>query len=187
MNVSALSIPGAYLLESPVWDDDRGFFREWFKADDLRDAGVAFETRQANFSFSARNVVRGLHYSLAPEGQAKLVTCVVGEVDDVIVDIRVGSPTYGRFEVGRLSADAPRSVLLPGGAAHGFCVLSESAGLAYLLSSPFNAPVELEISPFDPEIGIGWHITGEPIVSAKDRAAPSLEQRLEAGQLPRFH
>jgi len=187
MNVSELSIPGAYLLESPVWDDDRGFFREWFKSDDLHDAGVEFEARQANFSFSARNVVRGLHYSLAPEGQAKLVTCVAGEVDDVIVDIRVGSPTYGRFEVVRLSADAPRSVLLPGGAAHGFCVLSESAGLAYLLSSPFNAPVELEISPFDPGVGIEWKITGDPVVSAKDRAAPSLERRLEAGQLPRFH
>ena len=187
MILSELSIPGVYLLESPVWGDDRGFFREWFKSDDLRAAGVAFETRQANFSFSARNVVRGLHYSLAPEGQSKLVTCVAGEVDDVIVDIRVGSPTYGQFEIVRLSADAPRSVLLPGGAAHGFCVLSESAGLAYLLSSPFNASVELEISPFDTRIGIEWTITGEPIVSAKDQAAPSLEQRLEAGQLPRFH
>ena len=186
MNLAELSIPGLYLLESPVWGDDRGFFREWVKADDFEASGVRFTARQANLSMSARNVVRGLHYSIAPEGQAKVVTCVYGELDDVIVDVRVGSPTFGRVEVVHLSADAARTVLLPAGVAHGFCVTSEQAALSYLLSSPFNAPMELEIDPFDAEIGVVWNIDAEPIVSPKDAAAPSLGQRLAAGELPLF-
>jgi dTDP-4-dehydrorhamnose 3,5-epimerase len=186
VNLSELSIPGLYLLESPVWGDDRGFFREWFKFDDFERAGVAFHARQANLSMSARNVVRGLHYSLAPEGQAKVVTCVYGELDDVIVDVRVGSPSFGRVEVVHLAAGEARSVLLPAGVAHGFCVTSEQAALSYLLSSPFNASMELEIDPFDAEIGVAWTIPGEPIVSTKDGAAPSLAQRHAAGELPHF-
>jgi dTDP-4-dehydrorhamnose 3,5-epimerase len=187
MKLTELSIPGLLLLESPVWGDDRGYFREWFKFEDLRENGVAFEARQANLSMSQRNVVRGLHYSLAPEGQAKVVTCVLGELDDVIVDVRVGSPTFGVVEVVHLKADAPHSVLLPAGVAHGFSVVSEMAGLSYLLSSVFNAPLELEIDPFDDQINVPWRVTGEPIVSAKDSAAPSLAERLGADQLPRYH
>jgi len=176
-------MPGLVVLDAKVWADDRGFFREWFRLTDLPEPFVA---AQANLSYSRRDVVRGLHYSLAPEGQAKVVTCVAGEIDDVIVDVRVGSPTFGAIEVVHLAGDLGRSVLLPAGVAHGFCVTSESAALAYLLSSPFNPGAELEIDPFDPAIGVPWTITGEPIVSTKDAAAPSLAQRLDAGQLPRF-
>ncbi len=186
MNVTELSLPGLWLLEATLWRDERGFFREWFKSSDLEAKGVAFTPVQANFSVSECNVVRGLHYSLAPEGQAKVVTCVYGELDDVIVDIRVGSPTYGHYEIVHLSADSSASVVLPAGVAHGFRVLSETAGLSYLLSSPFNAPFELEIDPFDPAIDIAWNLTGEPIMSAKDRAAPSLAQRLQSAELPHF-
>ena len=95
MNLVPRAIPGLYVLESPVFGDERGFFREWFKAPDAEAAGVDFTVRQANLSLSARDVVRGLHYSLAPEGQAKVVTCAAGSLDDVIVDVRVGSPTFG--------------------------------------------------------------------------------------------
>jgi dTDP-4-dehydrorhamnose 3,5-epimerase len=186
VKLSELSIPGLFLLESPVHGDDRGFFREWFKLNDLEASGVTFLAQQANLSMSSRNVVRGLHYSLAPEGQAKVVTCVYGELDDVIVDIRVGSPSYGRVEIVHLGADQGRSVLLPAGVAHGFCVSSETAALSYLLSSPFNAAVELEIHPFDPEINVAWTITGEPLLSPKDGAAPSLAERAAAQQLPLF-
>ena len=132
-----------------MWGDDRGFFREWFKRPDLDALGISFAIEQANLSMSRRGVLRGLHYSIAPEGQAKLVTCAFGELDDVIVDVRVGSPTFGRVEVVRLAANEERSVLLPAGAAHGFCVRSEHAALSYLLSSPFNPTMELEINPFD--------------------------------------
>jgi dTDP-4-dehydrorhamnose 3,5-epimerase len=181
-----LPIPGAFVLESSVWEDDRGFFREWFKLGDLEAAGVDFPIQQANLSMSKRNVVRGLHYSLAPEGQAKLVTCAYGELDDVLVDVRMGSSVYGRVEVVHLSADEERSVLIPAGVAHGFCVTSEIGALTYLLSSPFNAEMELEVNPFDKVLNIPWPLSGEAITSEKDSKAPTLMQRLWAGQLPKF-
>ena len=182
-----LSIPGLFVLESPVWGDDRGSFREWFKDEDFRDAGIDFHARQANLSVSKKNVVRGLHYSMAEEGQAKVVTCAHGELDDVIVDIRVGSPTFGRHEVVHLAAREDRSVYVPAGVAHGFCVTSELGALTYLLSSPFNAAVELEINPFDEELNVPWTIDGEAIVSPKDGGAPSLRERRDAKELPLFH
>jgi len=186
VKLTELSIRGLFLLESPVWGDDRGFFREWFKLADFAANGLDFHAQQANLSMSERNVVRGLHYSLAPEGQAKVVTCVYGQLDDVIVDVRVGSPTFGEVVVVPLDAREERSVLLPAGVAHGFCVTSEQAALSYLLSSPFNAPLELEIDPFDEQINVAWSLSAEPIVSAKDLAAPSLAARLAAGELPTF-
>ncbi len=179
-------IEGLLILKSPVWQDDRGFFREWFKADDLERGGVSFQTRQSNLSQSRRNVVRGLHYSIAPQGQAKVVTCVAGTLNDVIVDIRVGSPSYGRVVVVPLSAEEGLSVLLPEGVAHGFGVTSEHAVLSYLLSSPFNATMELEINPFDDELNVVWGVDGAPIVSEKDGAAPSLATRRAANELPVF-
>ena len=182
-----LSIPGLFVLESPVWSDERGSFREWFKDEDFQAAGVTFHTRQSNLSISKKNVVRGLHYSMAPEGQAKVVTCAHGELDDVIVDIRVGSPTFGRHEIVHLVAGEERSVYVPVGVAHGFCVTSETGALTYLLSSPFNAPFELEINPFDAELSVGWTIDGEAIVSPKDAGAPTFRERLDAKQLPLFH
>jgi dTDP-4-dehydrorhamnose 3,5-epimerase len=181
-----LPIPGAFVLESSVWEDNRGFFREWFKLGDLEAAGIDFPIQQANLSMSKRNVVRGLHYSLAPEGQAKLVTCAYGELDDVLVDVRMGSSVYGRVEVVHLSADEERSVLIPAGVAHGFCVTSEIGALTYLLSSPFNAEMELEVNPFDKVLNIPWPLSGDAITSEKDAKAPTLMQRLWAGQLPKF-
>ncbi|HEY5104698.1 MAG TPA: dTDP-4-dehydrorhamnose 3,5-epimerase family protein [Acidimicrobiales bacterium] len=184
MKLTELAIPGLYQVESPVWSDSRGYFREWYKEGDFAQSGVDFAVQQGSLSMSKRGVIRGLHYSLAPEGQAKLVTCMFGELDDVIVDIRVGSPTYGQVEMVHLSCDEERSVLLPAGVAHGICVTSELAVLSYLLSSPFNAPMELEINPFDEEIKVPWALRCNAIVSDKDKAAPSLAQRLAASELP---
>lgn len=186
MSAVELGIAGVYVVESPVWADDRGYFREWFRLPEFLAAGYDFDVAQANLSWSNRDVVRGLHYSLAPEGQAKVVTCVHGEFDDVIVDIRVGSPTFGRVETVPLGADQGRTVLLPVGVAHGLCVTSESAAITYLLSSPFNASFELEIDPFDLELNVPWSLSGDAIVSAKDRDAPSLAQRRDAGELPLY-
>ena len=181
-----LSIPGLFLLDSPVHGDERGFFREWFKLRDFEDAGVDFRAEQANVSLSGRNVVRGLHYSLAPEGQAKVVTCVLGELDDVIDDIRVGSPTFGRVEVVHLGMDEGRSVLVPRDVAHGYCATSDQAALAYLISSPFNPSAEFEIQPLDTDLKVPWPLTGEAILSAKDAAAPSFASRRDTGDLPLF-
>jgi dTDP-4-dehydrorhamnose 3,5-epimerase len=186
VNITELSIPGAYVLDSAVWGDERGFFREWFKRPDLDALGITFAIEQANLSMSRRSVLRGLHYSIAPEGQAKLVTCAFGELDDVIVDVRVGSPTFGRVEVVRLAANEERSVLLPAGAAHGFCVRSEHAALSYLLSSPFNPTMELEINPFDETLNVPWGLNEAAIMSEKDAAAPSLNDRIASGQLPAY-
>lgn len=186
MNLRQLEIPGLFVAESRVFGDDRGFFREWFKAVDFEAAGLDFVTEQSNLSMSTRNVVRGLHYSLAPRGQAKVVTCVYGTLDDVIVDIREGSPTFGRVVTVSLGADQGTTVVLPAGVAHGFCVTSEVAALSYLLSSPYDAPHELEINPLDPEVGVAWALSGDPILSEKDAAAPSLAERRAAGQLPVF-
>ncbi|MGB7104640.1 MAG: dTDP-4-dehydrorhamnose 3,5-epimerase [Acidimicrobiales bacterium] len=186
VRVTELSIPGAYVIESPVWGDDRGFFREWFKQSDFVEAGIDFDIRQANLSTSRRGVIRGLHYSIAPEGQAKVVTCVYGELVDVILDVRVGSPTFGAFETVHLAASEERSLFLPIGAAHGICVTSEEAALSYLLSSPFNASLELEINPFDEALGVPWPLKGEAIVSEKDAKAPTLADRLRDGQLPLY-
>ena len=186
MSVTKGAVAGLLILDSPVWADDRGSFREWFRLSELREAGVDFATSQANLSHSVRGVVRGLHYSLAPQGQAKVVTCVAGTLEDVIVDVRVGSPTYGAVEVVTLSGDLGRSVVLPVGVAHGFCVTSEHATLAYLLSSPYNAAFELEINPFDAQVGVAWALSGDPVVSEKDARAPSLAQRRAANELPTY-
>jgi len=121
-----------------------------------------------------------------PGGQAKVVTCAHGELDDVIVDIRVGSPAFGRCEIVHLAAGEERSVYVPVGVAHGFCVTSDLGALTYLLSSPFNAAFEFEINPFDAEISVPWTIVGEAVVSPKDAGAPSLRERRDAKELPLF-
>jgi dTDP-4-dehydrorhamnose 3,5-epimerase len=186
VNLRELEIAGLFVAESRVFGDDRGFFREWFKLSDFAEVGLNFSTEQSNLSMSTRNVVRGLHYSMAPRGQAKVVTCVYGTLDDVIVDIRVGSPTFGRVVTVSLAGDQGTTVVLPAGVAHGFCVTSETAALAYLLSSPYDAPRELEINPLDPDIAVPWALSGEAILSEKDAAAPSLAERQAAGELPTY-
>lgn len=186
MKIIETAIAGCVILESGVFGDDRGLFREWFKLGDLEAADLSFSVEQANFSVSSKNVVRGLHYSVAPRGQAKLVTCAQGTLDDVIFDIREGSPTFGQLVVVSLAADHGRSVLLPAGVAHGFCVTSETGALAYLLSSPYDAANELEIHPFDDEINVPWPLTGEAIMSPKDAAAPSWASRRAEGMVPTY-
>ena len=186
MNLRELEIAGLYVAESRVFGDDRGFFREWYKLSDFAAAGLDFSTEQSNLSVSARNVVRGLHYSIAPRGQAKVVTCVYGTLDDVIFDVRVGSPTFGRVVTVSLAAEEGTTVVLPAGVAHGFCVTSESAALSYLLSSPYDAANELEIHPLDPEVNVPWALSGAAILSEKDAAAPSLAERQAAGELPTY-
>lgn len=187
MALRPLSIEGLFILDAPVWPDDRGFFREWFSAEEFKAVGATYEIKQANFSHSKQNVVRGLHYSMAPEGQAKIVNCVHGSVLDVVVDIRVGSPTYGVVETIPLSSEKGVVAVLPVGVAHGFSVQSDNAAVAYLLSSPFNPSAELGITPLDSEIGINWEIPGQPILSEKDLQAPTLASRAASGELPLFH
>jgi dTDP-4-dehydrorhamnose 3,5-epimerase len=186
MELKPLGIAGAWVATSPVRADERGSFREWFKSDDILAAtGIDFSTAQANVSESKRGVVRGIHYSLVPVGQAKWVTCMNGAIKDVIVDIRPSSPTYGMHESVNLVSGDGQAVLVGTGLGHGFVSLVDGSVVAYLVTSPFSPTNEFEINPFDPEIGINWGIPlAELLLSPKDVAAPGLKERESEGKLP---
>ena len=142
---------------------------------------------QANASVSAKGVVRGIHFADVPPGQAKYVTCVKGSVLDVIVDIRVGSPTFGQWTSVLLDDRDRRAVYLSEGLGHGFCSLEDGSTVVYLCSEGYNPSGEHEVHPLDPAIGIEWPLDGvEPELSAKDAAAPTLAEAAAAGLLPDF-
>lgn len=187
MTLRELSIFGSFLATHRVFPDERGLFREWFKAEQMELIDKSFVVRQANYSNSKRYVIRGIHYSLAPEGQAKLVTCANGQIIDVLVDLRVGSPTFLKVEHIELSGDSGNVVFIPSGVGHGFFVRSESASVVYLTSSEYNPTYEKAICPLDLDIGINWPWTqGDPIISRSDMESPGFNQALAAGHLPQF-
>jgi len=135
---------------------------------------------------SRRGVLRGVHFADVPPGQAKYVTCVAGAILDVVVDIRVGSPTFGRWEAVRLDDENRRALYVAEGLGHAFLALSESATVVYLCSQPYAPAREHGIHPLDPELGIDWPLDGEPVLSAKDAAAPTLAEARAAGLLPGY-
>jgi dTDP-4-dehydrorhamnose 3,5-epimerase len=186
MKLTPLGIEGAWLAESPIWKDDRGFFREWFKGEDIhRATGVDFSIQQANVSKSQRVVIRGIHYSLAPRGQAKWITCVAGSIQDVIVDIRPESRTFGRWIDVELNGDSGKAVFISKGLGHGFLAMEDDTAVTYLVSTPFSREDEFEINPLDVEIGINWRLDSTLLkISKKDQVAPSLSARLAEGKLP---
>jgi len=182
-----LGIEGAWVATSPMWKDDRGSFREWFKsADILAATGWDFSVAQANLSESKRGVVRGIHYSTAAVGQAKWITCVTGSIRDVTVDIRPGSSTYGKYKFVNLVGGDGQAVLIGDGLGHGFVSMVDGSTVAYMVTSPFSPTEEFEINPLDPELGIEWGLpVGKLRLSPKDAAAPSLAERLGQGKLPK--
>jgi dTDP-4-dehydrorhamnose 3,5-epimerase len=187
MELTSLGIEGVWLAESPVWKDDRGFFREWFKSEDIKNViGKDFGIQQANISISSLGTIRGLHYSLAVNGQAKWITCVSGLIKDVIVDIRPNSKTFGQWIDVELRGDSGKAVLISEGLGHGFAALMDNSAVAYLVSAPFSPTDEFEINPLDEKIGIDWGLdSGTLIISDKDRNAPTLAERLADGKLPK--
>ena len=187
MELKPLGIEGAWLAESPVWSDERGFFREWFKSGDIKAAtGIDFSIQQANISQSQRGVIRGIHYSLAPQGQAKWITCVSGSIRDLIVDIRPSSPTFGKSVYFDLDGQDGKAILIGAGLGHGFASLAHSSTIAYLLSSPYSPTEEFEINPLDPGLGIDWGLDlSEVSLSEKDKLAPTLAARASQGKLPK--
>jgi dTDP-4-dehydrorhamnose 3,5-epimerase len=186
MKIRELGIEGAFEVTPQQHGDPRGLFLEWFKADAFTAAtGHPFTLAQANMSVSARGVVRGIHFADVPPGQAKWVTCVRGAVVDMVVDIRVGSPTFGRWEAVRLDDVDRRAVYLAEGIGHGFCALTDDATLAYLCSTGYNPAGEHTVHPLDPDLGIEWP-TDAPILSARDEAAPSLAEAKASGLLPDY-
>jgi dTDP-4-dehydrorhamnose 3,5-epimerase len=181
------AIAGAWLAESLVWSDNRGFFREWFKSTDIKNAtGRDFGIEQANISLSSRGTLRGIHYSIAPRGQAKWITCVSGSIKDVIVDIRPASQTFGNWIEVELSGNSGKAVFISEGLGHGFLALEENTTVAYLVSTPFSPTDEFDINPLDKEIGINWGMDLTEIkISDKDKNAPTLAERLVEGKLPK--
>jgi dTDP-4-dehydrorhamnose 3,5-epimerase len=180
-----MSIGGAWMFTPAVHRDDRGYFLEWFRAGELSESlGHWPETAQANCSVSRRGVIRGIHFSDVPPGQAKYVTCVQGAVLDVVVDVRVGSPSYARWEAVRLDDETRRAVFLSEGLGHGFTALSQQATVIYLCSTPYAPGREHGVNPLDPAIGIEWPAGAQRMLSPKDAAAPTLDEARTAGLLP---
>lgn len=169
MKVTPLLIPDVLLLEPKVFGDERGFFFESYNRRSFRDAtGLDFDFVQDNHSRSVKNVLRGLHYQAPPRAQGKLVRAVQGEVFDVAVDIRKGSPTFGRWVGELLSAENKRQLWIPAGLAHGFVVLSETAEFLYKTTDYYAPECERCILWNDPDLSIDWPLQGAPVLSAKD-------------------
>lgn len=187
--MNPLGIEGAWVSAPQVHSDDRGSFAETFRgAEFAADLGYRLDVAQANCSVSRRGVIRGIHYADVPPGQAKYVTCVAGAILDVVVDVRAGSPTFGKWEAVELTAASRHAVFLSEGLGHAFMALTEDATALYLCSTPYAPGREHGVDPLDPAIGIAWPDGNglSPVLSEKDAAAPSLEEALRTGQLPRY-
>ena len=191
MDVKDLGIEGAWEFTPKIHGDDRGAFLEWFRADEFQAmTGHALNLQQANCSVSAAGTVRGIHFAELPPSQAKYVTCLNGAILDVVVDIRVGSPTYGRWAATELDDVSRSAVYLSEGLGHAFIALEDNTVVAYLCSAPYAPGREHGVHPLDPSIGITWPSAGrdgqplQPLLSPKDAAAPSLAAAHAEGLLP---
>ncbi|MGI5270319.1 dTDP-4-dehydrorhamnose 3,5-epimerase family protein [Nonomuraea sp. CA-218870] len=189
MKARELAVEGAYEFVPQVFPDDRGLFVSPFQHTAF-EAAVGhdlFPIRQTNHSRSRRGVVRGIHYTTTPPGTAKYVYCPRGRALDIVVDIRVGSPTYGRWESALLDPDEFRCTYLPVGVGHAFIALEDDTVMAYMLSEEYIPDNELALSPLDPALGLpipdAWD---RPLLSERDRAAPTLEEARRAGLLPGY-
>ncbi|MFB6981665.1 dTDP-4-dehydrorhamnose 3,5-epimerase [Streptomyces scopuliridis] len=182
-----LSVAGAWVHEPKIFPDSRGSFHEWFKASDFAEAaGHPLNLAQANCSVSSRGTLRGIHFADVPPSQAKYVKCVRGAVLDVIVDIRVGSPTYRQWEAVRLDDVDHHAVYLAEGLGHAFMALTDDATVVYLCSEGYAPGREHGINPLDPALGIEWPEGITPLLSDKDAAAPTLAEAEAQGLLPSY-
>ena len=186
MQIRELSIAGAFEVTPRQFPDDRGVFWEWYRFDALAEAvGHPLDLRQGNGSVSRRGVVRGIHFADVPPSQAKYVTVTAGAVIDYVIDIRVGSPTFGKWEAVRLDAVDRRAVYVGEGLGHAFVSLEDDSTVTYLVSEVFNPAAEHGITPLDETVGLEFPAeAGEPLLSPKDLEAPTLLDAQAAGLLP---
>jgi dTDP-4-dehydrorhamnose 3,5-epimerase len=173
-------LDGVVLIEPQVHGDERGFMLESYSRERWGELGVGVEFVQHNHSRSSKGTLRGIHFQTEP-GQAKLVRCARGEILDVAVDLRRGSPTYGQWEAHRLDDVRHRQLFVPVGFGHGFAVLSDVADVAYQVSSYYDPATEAGIAWDDPEVGVDWQVA-EPLLSERDKQGPRLADI--AGELP---
>lgn len=167
MKATPTALPGILILEPDVFPDARGFFLESYNEKAMAEAGIRERFVQDNHSFSARDVVRGLHYQVRPQG--KLIRVVAGEILDVAVDLRRSSPAFGTWQGINLSDENKQMLWIPPGFAHGFRVLSAGAHVLYKATSFYDPEAERTIAWDDPELKIDWRLAGSPIISEKDR------------------
>ena len=187
VQVRPLAIAGAWEFTPVQHRDDRGVFLEWYRADAVAEAvGHPLRLAQANSSVSARGTVRGVHFADVPPSQAKYVYCPAGAVLDVVVDIRVGSPTFGLFDMVRLDPVDRRAVYLAEGLGHAFVAIEDGSILTYLCSTGYAPHREHGITPLDPALALPWPDDVEPRLSGKDRAAPTLAAARGQGLLPSY-
>lgn len=187
VGVRELKIPGAWEITPTVHGDSRGHFFEWLTDKGFTSfAGHRLDVRQANCSVSSAGVLRGLHFAQVPPSQAKYVTCVRGSVFDVVVDIRVGSPTFGQWDSVLLDDSDHRTIYLSEGLGHGFLALQDNSTVMYLCSTEYNPQREHTICATDPALAIDWPLVdgAAPNLSDRDAAAPSLEEVRASGLLP---
>jgi dTDP-4-dehydrorhamnose 3,5-epimerase len=186
VQIRELTVPDSFEITPIQRADERGVFLEWYRFDLLEEAiGHPLALRQANISVSSKGVVRGIHFADVPLGQAKYVTVTHGAVLDFVVDIRVGSPTFGQWDSVRLDDVDRKAIYVAEGLGHGFVALTEGATVSYLVSDTYNAPKEHGINPLDPEIGLVFpDEAGTPLLSPKDTDAPTLAEARDLGLLP---
>ena len=188
MDISPLSIKGAFFISNSKHEDSRGEFVEWFRSDTIEDqTGLVFRTMQANLSVSAAGSLRGIHYADVPPGQAKYITCVSGAILDYIVDIRAGSPTFGQWEAVSLTAENRNAVLIDVGLGHAFVALEPDTTVSYLVTDHFKPESEHAINPLDAELGLEFPLPQRDLlVSSKDQVAPGFREALGSGSLPKW-
>lgn len=193
MEVRELSVPGAFEVTPTQHGDDRGVFLEWFREDVFAErVGHPLRLAQANVSVSRAGILRGIHFAELPPSQAKFVTCLHGAAYDVLVDLRIGSPSYGLWEGVLLDDTDRRAVYVPEGVGHAFLALADDTIVNYLCSAPYAPGREHSVHPLDPEIGITWPSEardGSPLLphlSARDQAAPLLADVRDQGLLPSY-
>jgi dTDP-4-dehydrorhamnose 3,5-epimerase len=186
MKAQPLKIPGSWKIEFQKFDDNRGFFYESFKEEDFKKLiGRNLNIKQTNTSSSSKGSVRGIHYALVPPSQAKLVQCQRGSIKDYVIDIRVGSPTFGQFEEIELNENSASAVFLEEGLAHAFVALENQTVVTYFVTEKYNPEREKGINPFDKTLNVKWPDL-ELILSEKDKQAISLEEAKNQGLLPSF-
>ncbi|MBW1596590.1 dTDP-4-dehydrorhamnose 3,5-epimerase family protein [Streptomyces sp. JJ38] len=188
MRSRPLAVAGALEFTPEVFPDDRGRFTSTFQGEPFAAAHGAplFAVAQASYSTSRRDVLRGVHYNARFPGVAKYVTCPAGSALDFLVDLRLGSPTFGRHDVVRLDAEHARALYVPPGVGHAFLAETDGTVMAYLLSAPYDPTDELALSPFDPALGLPLPSGPRPVLSPRDRAARTLAEARAADALPTY-
>jgi dTDP-4-dehydrorhamnose 3,5-epimerase len=187
MQVRELAVRDAFEFSPQVFPDNRGVFVAPYQEDHfVKAVGHPLRLAQSNHSWSRRGTLRGLHFADVPPGQAKYVYCPRGSLLDIVVDIRVGSPTFGAFDVARLDAVSYRAVYLPEGVGHAFLALEDDTVMSYLCSTGYNPAAEHGINPLDPALALPWPDDLEPLLSDKDATAPTFAEASAAGLLPLY-